>query len=95
MLDALLLLQVCLSPVGHLMLSADSSEKTLMLGMTEGRRRREQKRMNGILYLLNGLDIISDSMDTNLSKRQGLVMDREAWWAAAHGVAKSRTRLSN
>ena len=95
MLDALLLLQVCLSPVGHLMLSADSSEKTLMLGMTEGRRRRERKRMNGILYLLNGMDIISDSMDTNLSKRQGLVMDREAWWAAAHGVAKSRTRLSN
>ena len=93
MLDALRLLQVC--PVGHPMVRADSLEKTLMLGKIEGRRRRGRQRMNGILCLLNGMAIVSDSMDTNLSKRRESVMVREAWCAAVHGVAKSRTQLSD
>ena len=83
-----MMLKLKLQYFGHLMQRANLLEKTIMLGKTEGRKRSERQKMKW-------LDRITDSMDINLGKLWEIVKDREAWWTAVRGIAKSRTSLSN
>ena len=90
-----LMLKLKLQYFGHLKQKTDSFEKTLMLGKTEGRRRKGLQRMRWLDGITRWLDGITNSMDMSLSKPRELVMDREAWCAVAHVVAKSQTKLKS